>query len=390
MSFKTLKLISALVFLTFKRGVATEDSSGTVPSFSSIAETLGYDCVAHRITTKDGYILTLFNIPGNKTRPIFFMHGFGDSSRTFIVRGNTSMLVSVVKAGYDVWAGNMRGNEYSRDHVTLNADIDVAAYWNFSYHEVGVYDLPAQIDYILNKTQQNRLSVISHSQGSAVFFVLLSTYPEYNEKIRPLITLGPLSYAQNIRPPVRLLILIAPVLEVIFKALNQYELFDRTTRLFVELLCSLRPFGGELCEAILLSTAGQSDDTFKGGFIRTVINYYPVSTSVKNSLHVAQNSNSRRFAQYDYGSATNIARYGNTLPPAYDLDKVNCSVAILMANNDKLSPIEDNVMLNNSLPNVVVYEFVERSPMNHYDFVWGEDMYLILHPVILKLLERYQ
>lgn len=43
--------------------------------------------------------------------------------------------------------------------------------------------MPAQIDYILEKTQQTKLSLIGHSQGSTAGFILLCELPEYNDKI---------------------------------------------------------------------------------------------------------------------------------------------------------------------------------------------------------------
>jgi lysosomal acid lipase/cholesteryl ester hydrolase len=45
-----------------------------------------------------------------------------------------------------VWLGNIRGNTYSRRHVQYNNDDE--KYWDFSWDEMGYYDIPAQIDYI--------------------------------------------------------------------------------------------------------------------------------------------------------------------------------------------------------------------------------------------------
>lgn len=50
-------------------------------------------------------------------------------------------------------------------------------------HEVGVYDLKAMIDFILEQTNQTQLIYTGYSQGGTSIFVLLSEHPEYNEKI---------------------------------------------------------------------------------------------------------------------------------------------------------------------------------------------------------------
>lgn len=55
-------------------------------------------------------------------------------------------------------------------------------YWQ-SWNEIGILDLPAIIDFILDKTQQNQLIAAGHSQGGSAIAVLLSERPEYNQKI---------------------------------------------------------------------------------------------------------------------------------------------------------------------------------------------------------------
>jgi hypothetical protein len=52
--------------------------------------------------------------------------------------------------GYDVWLGNNRGNDFARFHEDLA--IDTEEFWDFSWEEMGVYDTPAHIDFILEKT----------------------------------------------------------------------------------------------------------------------------------------------------------------------------------------------------------------------------------------------
>lgn len=65
--------------------------------------------------------------------------------------------------GYDVWLGNARGNTYSTDHVKYKRNgwrEERQKYWNFSWHEIGKYDLPATIDHIVNVTEFSKMHYI--------------------------------------------------------------------------------------------------------------------------------------------------------------------------------------------------------------------------------------
>jgi lysosomal acid lipase/cholesteryl ester hydrolase len=54
----------------------------------------------------------------------------------------------MAREGYDVWLGNTRGNKYSRHHTSLNPDKD-NEFWDFTFAEMGLYDLPAQVNKAL-------------------------------------------------------------------------------------------------------------------------------------------------------------------------------------------------------------------------------------------------
>lgn len=62
---------------------------------------------------------------------------------------------------------------------------------------MGVYDLPAMIDYILEETGQDKLFIIGFSQGTTTTLIMLSEKPDYNKKIRLFTALGPASYVGN-------------------------------------------------------------------------------------------------------------------------------------------------------------------------------------------------
>jgi hypothetical protein len=58
---------------------------------------------------------------------------------------------------------------------------------------MGYYDIPATIDYIMAITGE-KLYYIGHSMGNTILFVMTSTRPEYNTKLRLAFALAPVAF----------------------------------------------------------------------------------------------------------------------------------------------------------------------------------------------------
>lgn len=118
--------------------------------------------------------------------------------------------------------GNSRGNVYSTKHIkysphNLFSKSKRKLFWNFSFHEIGVYDLPASIDYVLQKTGETKLQYIGHSQGTTSFFVMCSERPEYNSKIEMMHALAPVAFLGHVYSPlIRIITPMKSALQVRF------------------------------------------------------------------------------------------------------------------------------------------------------------------------------
>lgn len=113
-----------------------------------------YNLETHKVTTEDGYILTLFrvnsktdNTDPNSKPAVFLQHGISDDGHCFFENGDQIGLGNLLaQNGFDVWVGNSRGNKYSREHKTL--DVKSKEFWEFSFMQMGQYDVPANLEYI--------------------------------------------------------------------------------------------------------------------------------------------------------------------------------------------------------------------------------------------------
>jgi len=70
-----------------------------------------------------------------------------------------------------------------------------------------------------------------------------------------------------------------------------------------------------------------------------IVNYNPAGTSTKTIVHLAQEYNSGKFRQFDYGRAKNLQIYNASEPPDYNLANITTPVALFYAENDWLSSI---------------------------------------------------
>ena len=78
----------------------------------------------------------------------------------------------IADLGYDVWLGNNRGvHEYSSHETLSEADRE---YWEFSFVEMGLYDVTAQINFIFEETGLSKITYMGFSRGNQQMFYALA------------------------------------------------------------------------------------------------------------------------------------------------------------------------------------------------------------------------
>merc|ERR1712013_545191 len=137
----------------------------------------GYEAQAHKVVTDDDYILTVYRIVG--TGPVIFLqHGMVGSSTVWMLAGP--------------------------QHKTLDPDND-DEYWQFAQDEMSKYDLPSQLNYVLQITNKKKIFYMGHSMGTTTYMAMNSMDPTWADKVELAVFLAPVAFVAHMRSPVRLL-----------------------------------------------------------------------------------------------------------------------------------------------------------------------------------------
>ncbi|XP_054838914.1 lipase member M-like isoform X2 [Eublepharis macularius] len=315
--------------------------------FMTIGEIIqywGYCNEEYEILTEDGYYLQINRIPYGIHSPgkkgpkpaVLLVHGLMMEGRLWLANlPRNSLGFVLADAGYDVWILNIRGSTWSRRHQTLS--IDQEKFWDFSFHEMGIYDIPAAINFILRKTQQEGLYYIGFSQGGTIGFISFSTMPDLAQKVKLFITLSP-----------------------------GYSLTNSSGLLFGVVL---------IPEGVRKSRA----DVYLG--------IYPDFTSVKTISHWGQIAISNEFKYFDYGSK-NRDIYNMNTPPFYRIEDMTVPTAVWSAGEDIAVDETDTELLLPRIRNLIFYKNIPD--WQHMDYVWGLDAPQCLYPDILGLMQKYK
>uniref|UniRef100_A0A8C3TRL4 Partial AB-hydrolase lipase domain-containing protein n=1 Tax=Catharus ustulatus TaxID=91951 RepID=A0A8C3TRL4_CATUS len=340
--------ISCLMFIAAKPEENPEVSMGV----AEIVRYHGYPYEEHEVVTDDGYYLTLQRIPHGRDNlesftpkaVVLLQHGLVLEGSNWVTNlPNTSLGFILADAGYDVWIGNSRGNSWSRKHKEF--EFYQQEFSAYSFHEMAMYDLPATINYILQRTGQEQLYYVAYSQGTTIGFIAFSSIPELDRKIKMFFALAPITVNSNMKTP---LARVFDLPEALIKVLN-----------------------------------------LSNGFLQSRMDVYlaryPDSTSLKNMLHWRQLYRTGEFRYYDYGS-DNMLHYNQTSPPFYELENMKTPLAAWYGGQDWISAPED---VNITLPRISNMAYKKYIPeFVHFDFLWGKQVYEQVYKEILDMMEK--
>ncbi|KAK7863074.1 hypothetical protein R5R35_010998 [Gryllus longicercus] len=288
--------------------------------------------------------------------------------------------------------GNARGNTYSRRHIKYKPNgLFNSKFWNFDWHEVGLYDLPASIDYVLEQTGEEKLFYAGHSMGTTAFWVMTTQRPEYNDKIRAMFALAPIAYMGYMTSPFfQLLSLANKPLEFLLNIMGVNEFLPNNELMTLggKLLCQDKALTQFMCENVLFLIAGYDSEELNSTMLPVILGHTPAGASTNELLHYAQEIVSFKFRQWDY-TATNLFHYGSLTPPKYKLSKVTAPVALFYSGNDWLAAIKDVDKLYSEISNPIGKFKNSHSKFNHLDYLWAIRAKELVYDQVLSLMTRY-
>lgn len=360
----------------YKAGLGNEDIHLNI---SQLIFKYGYKVEEHEVTTEDGYILTLIRIR-SEGPVVFLMHGLVMSADDWVTAGTESGIAYLLaNEGYDVWMGNARGSKHSRRHKTLAPSSQ--KFWDFSWDEIGRYDLPVMIDYVLDIRNQTKLIYVGHSQGCTSFLVMCSEILAYNDKISLMVALSAPAAIPNMKSPIfnflKVVTLFHPeLLFSLFKELGIYEFLpsENITAPFRQTICGTEELAKIVCSNIVFSFCGFDAAQLNVTNLPVVFAHTPSGAATKQFEHYSQSLISGRFRRFDFGPAKNYEMYRSLIPPEYPVERITVPIALFYSENDWLVDVKDVENLRRRLRNVVEYYKVPNKNFNHVDYLFALDL----------------
>jgi hypothetical protein len=161
-------------------------------------------------------------------------------------------------------------------------DLNSQSFWDFSFHEIGQFDLPAMIDFALSHANQENLHFIGHSTGATAFFVMSALHEKMKAKIATMHAFAPLTFMSKLQSP--LLKHLAPFVNSIEKVSNMlgFHEFLPSNSMLVKggkIICESQSSIQELCTNVLFLICGYDSVNMDRKLLPIIAEHSPAGTS---------------------------------------------------------------------------------------------------------------
>lgn len=278
---------------------------------------------------------------------------------------------------------NSREAKLHSNHTTLSQNDH--KYWRWSFDEIGRYDMAACVDHVLEATGAPKLTLMGLSQGVVTTLVLLSTRPEYNEKVDLVIGYGPVANITHSGSPVSVAMPIISPLLLAFDPLSKGAYLGSK---IISKMCKI--VTGRLCPALMKLTHMSSTLQLNKTRVPVYVGHWPGGTSIQNMRHYHQVYKAKNFIMYNHGILENRRRYGQMTPPAYPLERITTPIALFSSEGDLVADTRDVADLVARLgSSVIFHRIVPQRTFGHADFVAGYNANEFLHDIAFDLIRQH-
>lgn len=326
----------------------------------------GFPLEEHQVKAQDGYLLSVWHLkpkaPSGKV--VFMQHGLADTAWTFFQLGAKSLPFLLLKEGFDVWLGNIRGNVFS---AKLNPSKTKSEY---TIDDFVTYDLPAMINHVKSNVGAKKMSYIGHSQGTTVFFMLTMHNPSLiDTTFDHFVALGTVpNIAHTKFAPIELLDKIYGVLKEI-SIMDSLSLSD-TQRNLLASFCKISPgICGKFFDAgASIKPSGRMD--YKN--LYNFLYYFPGGTCKTNLLHWSQIHKMKKLVYYNPSFDTEkTAKEYNT----DNLKKWKIKSLIARTDDDTFSSYQDVSDFYYVVENKSLIKLLDLKNYGHMDVLAANSAY---------------
>ena len=374
-------LISLLILQVLSLNLATDLET----YYKDFIQSNGYKLEENLVTTDDGYILSVWHlkptVPNGKVA--FLQHGLADTAWCFFQLGSKSLPFALLKEGFDVWLGNIRGNIFSHSHVSKNPDDSKSGYNDFSIDDFALYDLPAMIKFIKSKTGGKKMSYIGHSQGSTIFFMLVMNNTSLaEESFEHFASLGTVpNIAHTDFSPIEFLDKIYGILRAV-GIFNAFTLTNTQRKLMASFCKTMPSICGKAFDlGAAIRASGRKD--YKN--IYNYLYYFPGGVSKNNLLHWSQIHKMKKLVYYN----PNFEK--EKTAEAYDtkyLKKWTIKSLIARTDDDTFSSYQDVTDFYNMVENKNYVNILQLYNYDHLDCLSAESAFNDIFTPIINFFKK--
>lgn len=176
----------------------------------------------------------------------------------------------------------------------------------FSFDEMGKYDIPAALAYVLKnqpKDYSPKVFYIGHSMGTTMFWVAMNEHQKFMEdSVHMMVAMGPVAYVGNVESPITLFSPFLHQIETLFKwlGIREFRPSNAITRWFEKMVCDQTMVQLKVCENYLFLITGydsyQMNMVMKLSHIETLISS-PLDQHTDPLAHHPWTRARRRFDQ---------------------------------------------------------------------------------------------